>query len=119
MRERAGRFGITEQQEVIRGHTDYTPSAFAFDILVSAARKPKDVYNIRKNLGNVYGDFVGHNYIDCVLVLDVPETNLVEFGDEFGIRVEIKNEWIRAVVPTSGEKNNVVEMVRRAETYIN
>lgn len=117
MRKRAKKLGMTELEEVIRGHTDYTSGAVAFDPFVSMVLDPANVY-FHSNLGNVYGDFLGKRTINCVLVIDVPGRETISFGNEVGIKAEIKPEWIRAIVPSSGEKETLVATVRRAETYL-
>jgi hypothetical protein len=114
-RERAERLKITEQEEVRRGHTDYTSGALAIDLYVSAALDPKDSYELGGNYNSAGGFVDKDGTIYAVMVIDVPDSAYENFGTEAGILGEIKPEWIRAVVPSVGTKETTLQNIKKAE----
>jgi len=92
----------TEIEELRRLHTCFTPGALDWDLWVSAAYKPENTYRDgAKSVGNVYGDFFNleEGYLEGILILDVPESEVVKYNGEAGIFGQVKPEWIRAIVP--------------------
>ncbi len=83
-------------------HTCFTPGALDWDLWVSASYKPEDTYRAgAKSVGNVYGDFfnLDEGYLEGVMILDVPKSEVVKYNKEAGVFAQIKPEWIRAIVP--------------------
>lgn len=121
IRERAERYGVSELEEILHEHTAYTSNAIGVDLWVSAAKTPEETYG-SGNLGNVYGDFLYQGSagleIEGVMVLDVPKKFIQDYSSEVGILGEIKPEWISAIIPRSGDKQQMVETVRKVEDYI-
>lgn len=113
------RGNTTEMEELRSLHTCFTPGALDWDLWVAASYEPENTYRSgAESVGNVYGDFFNlqEGYLEGVMVLDVPESEVERYSGEAGIFAQIKPEWVRAIVPqhtASLEKN-----IRKAESLI-
>jgi hypothetical protein len=120
IRERSSKEGITEIEELKQLHTCFTPGALDWDLWVSAVYKPEDAYlaGAKSSTGAVYGDFLDLNkgYIEGVMVLDVPESEIVRYSGEAGIKIMIKQEWIRAIVPQHRE--SLEDNIKKVESLL-
>lgn len=99
-------------------HTCFTSGALDIDLWVSAAKDSNDVYAKGGNGGNTYASFLGPQGIDCVMIIDVPNDKMVSYQSEVGIAGELKKEWIRAIIPDTGDKEKRLDVLRQAEEYL-